>query len=147
MNLMSKGSAYGFLSPIARERRGRTTERVEQALRDAIVSLAFAPGEFIDKATVCARLGVSRFPVSEALGRLANEGLAEVLPQRGTRAARLRLPDVVEAMMIRRALEGMVTEAAAERLPEDALCALTTNLARQEAAVAEGDRPGFYALD
>ena len=147
MNVMSKGSTYAFLSPLAQERRGRTTERVEEALRGAIVGLAFAPGEFINKATVCARLGVSRFPVSEALGRLAGEGLVEILPQRGTRAARIRLPDVVEAMLIRRALEGMVTETAAERLPEDALCVLTANLADQEAAVAEGDRPGFYALD
>jgi DNA-binding GntR family transcriptional regulator len=147
MNMMSKGSAYGFLSPLARERRGRTTERVEQALRDAIVTLAIAPGEFIDKATVCARLGVSRFPVSEALGRLADEGLVEILPQRGTRAARIRLPDVVEAMLIRRALEGLVTETAAERLPEPALDGLARNLAAQEATVANRDRAGFHALD
>ena len=147
MNMMSKGSAYGFLRPLARERRGRTTERVEQALREAIVSLAFAPGEFIDKATVCARLGVSRFPVSEALGRLAGEGLVEILPQRGTRAARIRLPDVVEAMLIRRALEGMVTETAAERLPKRVLDGLERNLVAQEAAVASGDRAGFHTLD
>jgi DNA-binding GntR family transcriptional regulator len=135
------------LSPIARERRGRTTERVEEALREAIVGLAFAPGEFIDKATVCTRLGVSRFPVSEALGRLAGEGLVEILPQRGTRAARIRLPDVVESMLIRRALEVMVTQTAAERLPEDALSALRRNLAQQESAVTGGDRRGFYVLD
>lgn len=147
MNLMSKGSAYPFLGPLARERRGRTTERVEEALREAIVGLAFLPGEFIDKATVCARLGVSRFPVSEALGRLAGEGLVEILPQRGTRAARIRLPDVVEAMLIRRALEAMVSEAAAERLPDEALSALTLNVAEQETAVARGDRAGFHALD
>jgi DNA-binding GntR family transcriptional regulator len=147
MNQMSKGSAYAFLSPVPREPRGRTTERVALALREAIVSLAFAPGEFIDKATVCTRLGVSRFPVSEALGRLADEGLVEILPQRGTRAARIRLPDVMEAMLIRRALEGMVTQNAAERLPEKSLRALTSNLVEQEAAVAKGDRRGFYALD
>jgi hypothetical protein len=78
---------------------------VERALKGALVDLAIPPGAFIDKAAVCGRLGVSRFPVSEALARLAAEGLVEILPQRGTRAARLRLPEVLEAMMIRRALE------------------------------------------
>ncbi|MFC5085792.1 GntR family transcriptional regulator [Microvirga arabica] len=43
---------------------------------------------------VCLALGVSRFPVSEALARLATEGLVEILPQRGTRAARIRLPEI-----------------------------------------------------
>src|SRR3712207_1016607 len=136
---IDKGAAYSFLTRFPRGPRGETTAKVERALRDAIVGLDFEPGEFIDKAKVCERLGVSRFPVSEALGRLAAEGLVEILPQRGTRAARIRLPEIVEAMMIRRALEGMVTETAAERLPEHARLALARNLAAQEAAVHEGD--------
>jgi GntR family transcriptional regulator, rspAB operon transcriptional repressor len=138
---------YGFLAPLERSRRGRTTERVERALRDAIVALDFAPGAFIDKQTVCDRLGVSRFPVSEALGRLAAEGLVEILPQRGTRAARIRLAEVIEAMLIRRALETMVAEMAARHLPAEALARLGANLDAQEKAVARGDRPGFHALD
>jgi DNA-binding GntR family transcriptional regulator len=138
---------YGLLAPLERSRRGRTTERVERALRDAIVALDFAPGAFIDKQTVCDRLGVSRFPVSEALGRLAAEGLVEILPQRGTRAARIRLAEVIEAMLIRRALETMVAEMAARHLPAEALARLGANLDAQEKAVARGDRPGFHALD
>jgi DNA-binding GntR family transcriptional regulator len=147
MTRTSKGEPYCFLAPFAREQRGQTTERVERALRAAIVGLDFAPGEFIDKGAVCGRLGVSRFPVSEALGRLAAEGLVEVLPQRGTRAARIRLNEVREAMMIRRALEAMVAETAALRLPSEAVAELKDNLEAQAAAAAEGDRSRFHALD
>lgn len=147
MGKTSKGEAYAFLAPFPREQRGRTTERVERVLRAAIVGLDFAPGEFIDKGAVCERLRVSRFPVSEALGRLAAEGLVEVLPQRGTRAARIRLGEVREAMMIRRALEAMVAETAAQRLPEKALTALRDNLAAQISAGAATDRLRFHALD
>jgi DNA-binding GntR family transcriptional regulator len=143
----SKGVAYAFLAPFEREQRGHTTERVERALRSAIVDLDFAPGEFIDKSAVCERLGVSRFPVSEAFGRLAAEGLVEILPQRGTRAARIRLAEVREAMMIRRALEAMVAETAAHRLTGDVLEALKSNLGEQARAVAEDDRARFHALD
>ncbi|HEX2555281.1 MAG TPA: GntR family transcriptional regulator [Microvirga sp.] len=142
-----KGAVYSFLSPFPRGPRGETTAKVERALRAAIVGLDFAPGAFIDKARVCERLGVSRFPVSEALGRLAAEGLVEILPQRGTRAARIRLPEIVEAMLIRRALEAMVAETAALRLPREALDELEASLEEQAAAVARGDRPGFYRLD
>ncbi len=147
MTRTSKGAPYGFLVPFPREQRGQTTERVERVLRAAIVGLDFAPGEFIDKGAVCERLRVSRFPVSEALGRLAAEGLVEVLPQRGTRAARIRLGEVREAMMIRRALEAMVAETAARHLPDDALAALQDNLAAQASTVAQDDRLRFHALD
>ena len=76
--------SYDFLLPLQRSERGATTERVYGALREAIVQRLLKPGEFIDKNLVCDRLGVSRFPVSEALGRLGAQGFVEVLPQRGT---------------------------------------------------------------
>jgi DNA-binding GntR family transcriptional regulator len=145
--MIDKRKNYGFLALLERGPRGRTTEQVERSLRSAIVGLDFAPGEFIDKGLVCDRLGVSRFPVSEALARLAMEGLVEVLPQRGTRAARIRLSEIKESMMIRRALEAVVAETAARRLPPEALAALRNNLRAQQEAVAQGNRSGFHALD
>jgi GntR family transcriptional regulator, rspAB operon transcriptional repressor len=90
---------------------------------------------------------VSRFPVSEALARLATEGLVEILPQRGSRAARIRLSEIRESMLIRQALECMVAEKAAEHLSAAEMEALRQNLRAQQEAVERGDRPGFYALD
>lgn len=147
MSMAYKMEQYSFLAPLKRGPRGNTTEQVERSLRSAIVTLDFAPGEFIDKGLVCTRLGVSKFPVSEALARLAAEGLVEVLPQRGTRAARIRPAEVKESMLIRKALEAMVAETAAQRLPSPALATLKENLRAQEEAVTRGDRTGFYALD
>jgi DNA-binding GntR family transcriptional regulator len=147
MKMIDKAEQYSFLAALERGSRGNTTEQVERSLRSAIVALDFAPGEFIDKGLVCARLGVSRFPVSEALARLAAEGLVEILPQRGTRAARIRLAEIKESMLIRKALEAMVAETAAQRLPSSALAALKKNVQAQEKAVARGDRAGFHALD
>src|SRR5215211_7910832 len=105
MSAVTRKSPYAFLPILERQGRGGTVQRVQDVVRDAIVRLEMPPGSAIDKAALCARLGVSRFPVSEALGRLAAEGFVEVLPQRGTRVARIRLSDVHEAMFIRRALE------------------------------------------
>src|SRR3712207_89251 len=110
MDAFDKRKYYQFLTPLERGPRGNTTEQVERSLRSAIVGLDFEPGEFIDKGAVCVALGVSRFPVSEALARLATEGLVEILPQRGSRAARIRLSEIRESMLIRQALECMVAE-------------------------------------
>jgi DNA-binding GntR family transcriptional regulator len=147
MDALDKRKRYDFLVPLERGARGHTTEQVERSLRSAIVALDFAPGEFIDKGAVCIALGVSRFPVSEALARLAAEGLVEILPQRGSRAARIRLTEIRESMLIRQALEGLVAETAAKYLSSVTIEALRSNLEAQQDAVSRGDRPSFHALD
>jgi DNA-binding GntR family transcriptional regulator len=147
MQVPDKNRKYTFLSRLEHRPRGSTLEQVEQSLRTAIISLDFAPGEFIDKRAVSARLGVSMFPVSEALARLAVEGLVEVLPQRGTHVTRIRLPVIREFMLIRQALEELVAATAAHRLLPSALDVLRSNLKAQEQAVARKDPSGFHNLD
>jgi len=138
---------YAFLSPLSRGQRGRTMQRVQEALRDAIVTLALAPGEFIDKEAVCNRLGVSRFPVSEALGRLADEGLVEVLPQRGTRVNRIDIAACRQASFIRRALEVEATGAIAPRIDDGFIARLASNLLEQKRAVEKADARLFFRHD
>lgn len=122
-------------------------QRVQDLIRDAIVRLELPPGTAIDKAALCAQLGVSRFPVSEALGRLAAEGFVEVLPQRGTRVARIDLADCRQAMFIRRALEAETMRALAPRADASLLAAIETNLRNQEAALDDGHGGRFHELD
>lgn len=143
----SRKSPYAFLPPLPRQARGGTVQRVLDVIRDAIVRLELPPGSVIDKAALCARLGVSRFPVSEALGRLAAEGLVEVLPQRGTRVARIDLSDCRQAMFIRRALEIETARAVAPRADARLLAALERNLREQEGALGADYSNRFHQLD
>jgi len=138
---------YAFLRPLSRRGRGGTMQRVQDAIRDAIVSLAFTPGEFIHKEAICKRLGVSRFPVSEALGRLADEGFVEVLPQRGTRVSRIDIASCRQSMFIRRALEGEATWLIAQRAPDRLIARLEQTLAEQKAAMERADGYQFAQLD
>src|SRR5437764_5651421 len=135
MPAVTRKSPYAFLPTLTRQGRGGTVQRVQDVIRDAIVRLELPPGTAIDKAALCARLGVSRFPISEALGRLETEGFVEVLPQRGTRVARIDLADCRQAMFIRRALEAETMRALAPRAGASLLAALETNLREQEAAL------------
>src|ERR1700710_551553 len=98
-------SPYDFLRLPGTAARGNVTASVTEQLRRAIVTLELRPGEVLDKGAICERLGVSRFPVSEALARLQGEGLVEIQPQRGSTVSRVRLADVSEYMLIRKALE------------------------------------------
>ena len=95
---------YDFLNPVRGAARSGATARVYLCLREAIVGLDLKPGEFLDKQAIAARMGVSRFPVGEAMSRLAAEGLVDVIPQSGSRVARIKISDARENMFLRRAL-------------------------------------------
>jgi GntR family transcriptional regulator, rspAB operon transcriptional repressor len=124
------------------------TDAVEEALREAIVTLALEPGMMIDKLAVCERMGVSRFPVSAALAKLATVGLVEVLPQRGTRVMPIVMHDIRQHLFIRSALEVEAVRGVASAAHSDAvLCALASNLERQREAWAGGMRHEFHLLD
>src|SRR5215218_9975240 len=147
MPTATRKSPYAFLPALTRQGRGGTVQRVQEVIRDAIVRLELPPGTAIDKAALCARLGVSRFPVSEALGRLAAEGFVEVLPQRGTRVARIDLADCRQAMFIRRALETEAMRSIAPRADAVLLTALDRNLREQEDAIGNYHGGRFHELD
>jgi DNA-binding GntR family transcriptional regulator len=141
-----KAESYGFLDSV-RDTRGGATSRVWRVLREAIISLELPPGAPIDKGALCERLGVSRFPVSEALSRLQSEGLVEIQPQRGSSVALIRLSDADENMFLRGALEAAAMKALAPVISHETLAALQRNVRYQRAAVKAGDRQGFHKLD
>jgi len=142
-----RNSLYPFLPALNRDKRGGTVQHIHDVIRDAIVRLEIPPGALIDKSALCERLGVSRFPVSEALGRLAEDGFVEILPQRGTRVTLINLADCREAMFIRRSLESDAVRNIALRDDKALLNALRDNVAAQRAAMKIDDRIAFHALD
>jgi DNA-binding GntR family transcriptional regulator len=142
-----RNSPYSFLPPLHRNKRGGSVQDIQDVVRDAIVRLDLEPGVFIDKRALCQQLGMSRFPVSEALGRLAGEGFVEILPQHGTRVTRIDLNDCREAMFIRRALESGALREIAPRVGAPLLEALEQNMKQQRAAMARDDRVQFHECD
>ena len=147
MTDLERNSPYPFLPLLNRDKRGGTVAHIHDAIRDAIVRLDIPPGALIDKSALCERLGVSRFPVSEALGRLAEDGFVEILPQRGTRVTRINLADCREAMFIRRALEADAVRLIAVQGNRKLLAAFRDNLAAARAAMKTDDRITLHALD
>lgn len=126
---------------------GSLANRVYCSLRDAILSLAYAPGETLRKGEICARLRISRSPVAEAVTRLAAEGLVEVVPQAGTFVARFSMAEIREGAFLREALELAAVEQLAGTITDAQLRELRRALRVQEALVEDGDTAGFYRMD
>jgi GntR family transcriptional regulator, rspAB operon transcriptional repressor len=145
--MRSEESPYQFLSAPASPTRGNVTVYVTDTLRQAIVSLALKPGETIDKGAICERLGVSRFPVSEALARLQAEGLVDILPQRGSTVSLVRIADVLEYMLIRKALEAEAVRVVTGNHSPELAETLQRNMSYQRAAAEIEDQQGFHERD
>src|SRR5215831_14740008 len=126
---------------------GSKAERVYAHLRRRIRELGLPPGAHIRKEEIAMGLGVSRAPVSEAIARLAEEGLVEVFPQHGSFVAPIRAADVRESLFIRTALETEAMRRLAPTAGADLVARLEENLVDQQSALAAGDLPQFYDLD
>ncbi|WP_028225705.1 GntR family transcriptional regulator [Paraburkholderia ferrariae] len=85
------------------------------ALKSLLLSGEIAPGEALSERALSERFGVSRTPVREAIRTLANDGLLEIVPMRGTFVKQLSVSDLREIHEARLALEGMAAWLAAQR--------------------------------
>jgi DNA-binding GntR family transcriptional regulator len=123
------------------------SRRVYLCLRQRIVEMSMLPGERIVEREIAKELGISRTPVHEAVQRLADEALVEVLPRSGTFVARIPLDALEEAMLVRNALETAIIEKAAQRASADGVARLRAILEEEEAAVEANDLRAFHRSD
>ena len=97
------------------EGRPRLADVAYAGLRDLIVTLRLAPGAPLQEEPLAEALGVGRTPLREAVQRLVSESLVVVHPRRGTFVADVNLTDHALISDVRRRLEGLAAERAAQR--------------------------------
>jgi DNA-binding GntR family transcriptional regulator len=126
---------------------GTLAQRTYVSLREAIISLHYSPGEHLRKSEICKSLGISRSPVSEAITRLTQERLVDVVPQAGTYVARFSMDEIQEGAFVREAIELAAIERLAKQITDAQLVKIRRNLRVQEALIVDQDFGGFYMLD
>ncbi len=99
----------------------RAVDRVAETLRDAMLDGSLAPGDHLAEADLAARLGVSRTPVREALGRLAAEGLVDLQPNRGARVVNWTAEELRQIFELRMQLEPHVARLATSAVTAEQL--------------------------
>jgi DNA-binding GntR family transcriptional regulator len=117
------------------------------ALRQAIVTGQIEPGVVYSAGSLAAELGVSNSPVREAMLALVDDGLMEVVPNRGYRAAVLTDADLAEITQLRYLLEVPAAGQAAETDLGDRLKTLYELVDRIERTAAAGDLAGNLDAD
>lgn len=91
-------------------------DEVVGRIRAMLLEGEIPPGDRIPERELCERLNISRTPLREALKVLAAEGLVQLLPNRGSRAARLTDQDMRDLFEVCQGLEALAGELACERI-------------------------------
>lgn len=93
---------------------GNLKEAVYQRLKENIIRGHLPPGSKLVETEIANLLGVSRTPLREAINRLGQEGLVEILPRRGAFVKKHSLREIMENLEIREVLEGLAVRLAAK---------------------------------
>lgn len=110
---------------------------VFRELRQDILACRLTPGAELREAELAERFAVSKSPVRDALSRLVQEGLVQVMPRQGYRVAPITLQDVSDMCDYRAVLESACARAASAA-PAEALRALDRFRVFDPAAHPEG---------
>jgi DNA-binding GntR family transcriptional regulator len=112
---------------------------VTDQLRADIVGGTYAPGERLVEERLSQVYAVSRIPVREALKVLESEGLVTTTASRARIVTRLSREEMSEIAPLRRLVEGMAAERAAQSLSEESRAALQSLVHRGQRALAADD--------
>ncbi|MBT2532877.1 GntR family transcriptional regulator [Arthrobacter sp. ISL-48] len=126
----------------------RASDRAYAALREDIIEWRLRPGTLLAEVEQSERLGVSRTPLREALGRLTSEGLTTAASGRGVVVTDISLEDIDELFELRETLEGRAAALAAERGDPRHFLQLHRELLAAPALLSGDDpaRHGYYRL-
>ena len=122
-------------------------ERVFDTLEEEILSGELKSGTALTELALSERLGVSRTPVRGALQRLADEGLVDMLPNKGAVVVGVTERDLVDIYNIRMRLEGLAARTAAERMSDEDKKRLADSVDLAEFYIRKNDFEHLKELD
>ncbi|WP_368904440.1 GntR family transcriptional regulator [Taklimakanibacter lacteus] len=120
--------------------------QVYRSLRERIIRGDLEPGGLISEAEIARAFSISRQPVREAFIKLAEEGLVEIRPQRGTLVRKINIASVMDARFVREAVEADIVRIVAERRDPHVVASLNAQIEAQR-NVAHQKAGDFLQLD
>ena len=123
------------------------TDQVAARLRNWLVEGRIAPGAKLNERVLAEQLRVSRTPLREAIKLLAQEGLVDLVPNRGAVAVKLTEADIVHTFEVLAGLEALAGELAAQRIAAAQLNELRAKHHEMLAAFERRDLSTYYRLN
>jgi len=103
-------------------------ELAYECIKKAIFNNEFKVNTLLAEQDLCAKFGMSRTPVREAMRRLASEGFVDFVKDKGTFVSHVGLEALLQNYEIREALEGMAARLCALRVTDGIIKTLEENL-------------------
>ena len=122
-------------------------EQVTSTLEAEILTGKLAAGTALTEQSLSVRLGVSRTPIRAALHTLAEEGLINLVPNRGAVVVGVTREDLIDIYKIRMRLEGLASALAAERISKEDLATLRESVELAEFYISKNDTEHLKELD
>lgn len=124
------------------------TTQIHSLLWKLIVTFQLRPGQMISEKELSGLFKASKTPVREAIIRLEEAGLVNIVPKSGTYVTPIRIGTYIEACFIRLQLEiGAVRRAASNANDSRRQDEIDDIIEQQIAALKADDQPTFFALD
>ncbi|SEG37718.1 GntR family transcriptional regulator [Vibrio hangzhouensis] len=123
------------------------TENVAENLRYSIVSGELKLGQPLSEASLSETFGVSKTPVREALFILKQEGLIDIIPQKGSFVFQPDEVSIVELCNFRSYLEPIAIEESMRNEPQAFLESLEISIVKMEHKLKNKDFKAFLLLD
>lgn len=121
-------------------------DQITEILRQRLITLEYKPGEILNQERICAELGVSRTPVSQAFERLAMDGMVEIVQRIGVMVAPLTSTSVLHLTEVRLNSEAFSARMAVERGSAEEIDAILAE-AHSAANIPAHDLNGFVVHD
>ncbi|HET8578181.1 MAG TPA: GntR family transcriptional regulator, partial [Methylomirabilota bacterium] len=131
---------------VAPLRRRRLVDEATETLRAAILNGRFPAGARLRQTDLADQLRISRTPIREALGRLQQEGLLELLPHGGVRVTPLDAEEAVGLYDLREVLDGLAARLAAGRADAAALRRLERAVGQMAECVDRQDAGRWFRV-
>jgi DNA-binding GntR family transcriptional regulator len=122
-------------------------ESVYLTLEEEILGGSLKPGDTLAEVALSRRLGVSRTPIRGALMRLSEEGLIELIPNRGAVVIGVNSEDLINIYKIRMRLEGLASREAARLISDSDRERLTELVELSEFYLTKKDTEHIKELD
>lgn len=101
-------------------------------IKDKIVHCEYVPGQFLIEADLMEVVGASRTPIREALSKLEQEGLIDILPKRGVMVRNISMGEINEIYEVRFLLEPYIIRTYGSQIPTHLLEELLASLCVSE---------------
>lgn len=117
------------------------------ALREAVLDGSLQAGVRLNLSQLARQLGTSETPVREALYRLESERLVRIEPHSGFIVTEVKIADLIENLVLRRAIEPLATRMAAVVMMDEDIATLKSYVEEMDEHARRSDWARFVAVN